>query len=83
MKSISIFVVLACASLATGCASNAAIKAYATVAEEHASVMKVTFDRCLSEQNTQAKDAACNAVKSSIEAYRQSATELKSIRSTN
>lgn len=83
MKAISFFAFIACALLITGCASNSAIRAYAIVAEEHASVMKVTFDRCLNEQNSQAKEAACNAVKSSIDAYRQSAAELKTIKSTN
>lgn len=84
MKSISLYSVLACTLFVTGCcASNSAIKAYATVAEEQASVMKLTFDRCLSKQNSQAKQAACDAVKSSIEAYQKSASELKKIESTN
>jgi outer membrane murein-binding lipoprotein Lpp len=62
--------------LLTGCASNAAIKAYATTAEEHASVMELTFDRCMNERDAKAREAACKAVKSSIKAYKQSAAEL-------
>lgn len=69
--------------LLAGCTSDSSIKAYATTAEEHATVMKLTFERCLSEQNQQTKNASCNAVRSSIEAYRQSASELKSIKSIN
>jgi CDP-diacylglycerol pyrophosphatase len=69
----------------SGCAGGitSAIKAYAVTAEEQASVMKVTFERCLAEQDQTAKDAMCNSVKSSIEAYRQSASELKSIKTSN
>jgi len=69
----------------SGCAGNiaSAVKAYAVTAEEQASVMKITFDRCLNESNKAKKDAMCNSVKSSIEAYRQSAAELKTIKTSN
>lgn len=82
-QAVSIGGLFICASLLAGCSSDAAIRAYATTAEEHATVMQLTFARCLSEQNKQARDASCNAVKSSIEAYKKSASELKSIKSSN
>jgi len=68
-----------------GCASNitSAVKAYAITAEEQATLMKLNFNNCLNISDQPIKDAACGAVSSSIEAYRQSAAELKTIKSSN
>ena len=68
----------------TGCATNltSAIKAYATTAEEQAIVMKLNLDNCLNQSDQALKDASCNAVKSSINAYQQSAAQLKTIKTT-
>lgn len=68
-----------------GCTGGAAsaIKAYATTAEEHAQIMKLNFDMCLKAKDPAEKDAVCAAVRSSIEAYRQSAANLKTIRVSN
>ena len=67
--------------LLSGCATGlkTAISAYGTVAEQHAAVMKVAFDRCLSEKDASTKSAACGAVSDSIEAYRKSAADLASL----
>lgn len=67
-----------------GCGGvSSAIKAYATTAEEHATVMQLTFDNCMKAKNQAEKDAVCSAVRSSINAYKQSASELKTIKVSN
>jgi len=73
------------ALLLSGCAGSlaSAIRAYGVTAEEQASTMKITFERCLTESSQIERDAMCNSVKSSIEAYRRSAAELKTIKASN
>jgi CDP-diacylglycerol pyrophosphatase len=69
-------------SITSGCVSNSLpiVRAYAQTAEDHAATLEVIFDRCMTETDQAAKEAICASVKSSIEKYRLSAAELKSIK---
>ncbi len=71
--------------LLSGCTGNisAAVKAYATTAEEQANVMAIMLDRCQHASQAAEREAACQAVRASIEVYRQSAAELKAIKSAD
>lgn len=76
--------VLGASFLLQGCAGSIAktITAYGTTAEEQAILMRLNFDNCLSLADPALKEASCNAVRSSIDAYQQSATQLKKIGGT-